>query len=237
VAQTIVIGDVHGCRAELETLLSKVGPAQGDEVVFVGDLVARGPDSLGVLKLVRGLSARAVLGNHEERLLKARAARRDGTAPPKMGKTHQAVFDELGDEDWQMLENLPLWLDLPAAGLRVVHAGLVPGLAMEQQDPWVLTHVRSLGEDGTPSSKWGVPWGKSYVGPPHVVFGHNARKHPQLHPDATGLDTACVYGGALTALVLPAGAAVPPPDVRRDALVSVAAREPYYDYGQPLPAD
>jgi hypothetical protein len=237
VAQTIVIGDVHGCRSELEALLSKLGPGRADTVVLVGDLVARGPDSRGVLKLVRELSARAVLGNHEERLLKARAARRDGTQSPKMGKTHQALFVELDDEDWSMLEALPLWLDLPGAGLRVVHAGIVPGLPMEQQDPWVLTHVRSLADDGAPSSKWGIPWGKSYTGPPHVVFGHNARKHPQLHPHATGLDTACVYGGALTALVLAAGAAVPPPESRRDVLVSVPARQIYHDYGQPLPTD
>jgi hypothetical protein len=236
-AQTIVIGDVHGCRSELEALLSKLGPGRTDTLVFVGDLVARGPDSRGVLKLVRELGAQVVLGNHEERLLLARAARREGAPLPKMGKTHQTLFQDLDDEDWSMLEALPRWLDLPDAGLRVVHAGLVPGLPMEQQDPWVLTHVRSLGEDGTPSAKWGVLWGKSYVGPPHVVFGHNARKDPQLHPHATGLDTACVYGGALTALVLPAGARVPPPEARRDVLVSVPARETYHDYGQPLPTD
>lgn len=236
-AKTIVIGDVHGCRVELDALLQKLAPQSDDALVFVGDLVARGPDSRGVLALVRELGARVVLGNHEERLLKARAAYRDRTPPPKMGKTHQAVFEELGEDDWAMLEALPLFLDLPEAGLRVVHAGLAPGLPMQEQDPWVLTHVRSLGDDGTPSSKSGTPWGKSYVGPPHVVFGHNARKDPQLHPDATGLDTACVYGGALTALVLPAGATVPPPSERRDALVSVPARDVYYDYGQPLPAD
>jgi hypothetical protein len=237
VAQTIVIGDVHGCRVELETLLEKLGPGGDDAVVLVGDLVARGPDSRGVLKLVRNLGARVVLGNHEERLLKARAARRAGTALPKMGKTHQILFQDLDAEDWAMLEALPLWLDLPEAGLRVVHAGLVPGVPMEQQDPWVLTHVRSLAEDGTPSAKWGTPWGKRYEGPPHVVFGHNARKDPQLLPHATGLDTACVYGGALTARVLPAGAPLPSPSERRDALVSIPAREAYYDYGQPLPTD
>ncbi|MDQ2645633.1 MAG: metallophosphoesterase, partial [Myxococcota bacterium] len=75
---TILIGDVHGCAAELSELLERLGPRQGDQVVFVGDLVARGPDSPGVLRLIRELGGRAVRGNHEERLLAARAARRKG---------------------------------------------------------------------------------------------------------------------------------------------------------------
>jgi len=82
--------------------------------------------------------------------------------------------------------------------------------------------------------KWGPLWGASYEGPPHIVFGHNARKDPQLHAHATGLDTACVYGGELTALVLPAGARLPPPNERRDLLVSERARRAYSDYGRAL---
>jgi hypothetical protein len=74
-----------------------------------------------------------------------------------------------------------------------------------------------------------------YQGPPHIVFGHNARQVPQLHLDATGIDTACVYGGALTALVLPAGTEPPRLADRRDALVSVRARRVYADYGRELP--
>jgi hypothetical protein len=235
--RTIVVGDVHGCADELQSLLDLVALGKDDTLAFVGDLVARGPSSRRVLALVRSLGALAVRGNHEERLLGARAAQRIGAPPPKLGRTHQALFEELDDEDWAELEALPLSLELRGGGLRVVHAGVVPGIPFEAQDPYLLTHLRSLGEDGTPSVKWGTPWGKTYAGPPHVVFGHNARRDPQLHPDATGLDTGCVYGGALTALVLPEGAPIPPPAERGDVLVAVRARSAYSDYGAPLPSD
>ncbi|MFZ5894374.1 MAG: metallophosphoesterase [Myxococcota bacterium] len=234
-SRTIVIGDVHGCVVELNELLSKVGVASGDQVVFVGDLVARGPDSRGVLRLVRELGAKAVRGNHEERLLAARTATKRNEPWPKIGKAHAALAKEFDEEEWQQLEALPLHLDLDAHALRVVHAGVDPAKPWEQQDPWQVTHMRSLLEDGTPSNRWGPPWGAVYRGPPHIVFGHNAQRVPQIHAHATGIDTACVYGGELTALVLPGGAMVPSADVRRDALVSVPARAAYSDYGRELP--
>lgn len=234
---TVIVGDIHGCLRELSELLDRVGPGRDDRVVFVGDLVARGPDSPGVLKLLRELGASAVRGNHEERLLSARAARRRGDTGPRLGAAHTAVFEALSELDWETLENLPLKLDIDLHGLRVVHAGVVPGVPWEAQDPRLVTHLRSIAEDGTPSDRHGIPWGARYEGPPHVVFGHNARRDVQLHPHATGLDTGCVYGGALTGLVLPAGVAVPPVDVRRDALVQVKAHAAYADYGRPLPSD
>lgn len=233
-ARTILIGDVHGCAAELSELLERLAPSRADRVVFVGDLVARGPDSRGVLRIVREIGALSVRGNHEEKLLAARHARRTGGAKPKLGASHAALVAELNEEEWAQLEALPLRLELETHGLWVVHAGIVPGVAWEAQDRWMLTHIRSLDDDGTPSSRWGRPWGASYRGP-HIVFGHNAQRAPQLHVDATGIDTACVYGGELTALVLLDGAPIPPPENRREALVSVAAKRPYVDYGRPLP--
>ena len=105
----------------------------------------------------------------------------------------------------------------------------------DAQDSWVVTHVRSLDAKGEPSEKWGMPWGQVYAGPEHIVFGHNARKLPQLHPFATGLDTGCVYGGRLTGMLLPAGVAPPSPADRGDCLISVPARAAYSDYGRGLP--
>jgi hypothetical protein len=111
-----------------------------------------------------------------------------------------------------------------------VHAGLVPGVPIDEQRRENLIKMRTIRADGTPSKERGhTLWGALYRGPPHVTFGHNAIDGLQLHPDATGLDTACVYGGALTALVLAAGETPPPPEERRHALTSVPARQRYYD--------
>jgi hypothetical protein len=232
--RTVIVGDVHGCRRELELLLEAVGFTAGDRLVFVGDLVARGPDSLGVLDVARRTGAVVVRGNHEDKLL---AWRDEGSAAPHrpptrvtLGHMHLDLARSLRPVDWSLLETSPYFYDLPEHGLRVVHAGVQPGLAIESTPPSTLTRVRTLREDGSPSAAPGATlWGARYVGPPHVVFGHNAAPGLQLHRWATGLDTGCVYGKRLTAMVLEAGARVPAsPTARRALLVSQAAARVYY---------
>jgi hypothetical protein len=135
----------------------------------------------------------------------------------------------LSDEDWALLESLPLYMDLEQHDLRIVHAGVLPGVPFERQEAWTLTHIRSVLPSGAPSDKLdGGLWGELYADGPHVVFGHNSRRQLQLHPRATGIDTGCVYGGSLTALVLAEGQHMPFPDERRELLVSVPAHAPYY---------
>jgi hypothetical protein len=229
--RSVIIGDLHGCAAELDTLLDKIGLGADDRLCCVGDLVARGPDGIGVLRLLGKVGARSVLGNHD---LKLRALRpRPGKKPPdKIPSSVANVFDKLEEQDWQLFDELPLYLDLPEHDLRIVHAGVVPNVPISEQDPWVLTNLRSFDADGKPSSQWSpTTWAAGYRGRPHVVFGHDARSRLQLHPCATGIDTGCVYGGELTALVLPPETQLPPPDDRRDLLVSVRARQAYADLG------
>ncbi len=223
-SRTVVVGDVHGCRAELEALLGRVGLVSGDRLVMVGDLVVRGPDPAGTLDLLASVGARSVRGNHEDRLLRCRA----GAAP--IGDAQRATMAALADRHWALLASFPLWLDLPEHGVRVVHAGVVPGVPIERQAPRALMYMRGLDRAGQPVEKR-VPevWGAFYDGPPHVVFGHNAQAEPQIHPAATGLDTSAVYGGRLTAMVLAAGARPPPPRERGDVLVSVPSARAYAD--------
>jgi hypothetical protein len=148
----------------------------------------------------------------------------------KLGPIHEAVSRALRPVDWSLFETSPLWLDLPEHGARVVHAGVQPGVPIERTKPSTLLRIRTV---RTESTRGGdvrdVLWGARYHGPPHVVFGHNAAPGLQLHRAATGLDTGCVYGGRLTALVLAAGQRIPMPyAARRALLVSQPAARVYY---------
>lgn len=232
--RTIIVGDVHGCRVELEALLDRVAFASGDRLILVGDLVARGPDSLGVLDVARRTGAIIVRGNHEQKLLDWRRARTawmrgEGRAKPPISRMHRDIARALRPTDWTLLETSPVFVDLPEHGALVVHAGLVPGIAIEAQSPRILMSIRTVHVEGKNGKAQSRLWGACYAGPPQVIFGHNAAPGLQLHRWATGLDTACVYGGRLTAMVLANGQRVPRGiAARREVLVSETARRVWF---------
>ncbi len=227
--RTLIVGDVHGCLRELQDLLSLASLGASDDVVFVGDLVARGPDSLGVLELAMNLSAKSVQGNHERKLLQAYDAESRGDEKVRLPPGHRRLMRELKAEHWEFMKAMPLYRDLPQHRACVVHAGVLPGLPLAQQDPWVLTHVRSIDSQGMPSTELNDPlWATQYRGPTHIVFGHSAQVGLQLQEHATGLDSGCVYGGRLTGLLLEIGQPVPTIGQRHSALLSVAARDVYF---------
>jgi hypothetical protein len=228
VGRTVIVGDVHGCVDELDALLGRIGLRSEDRVVFVGDLVARGPSSRAVLERFEALGARGALGNHEARLLEARAARASGGTGPPLGSSHERLLEELEARDWALLERLEPWIELAEHAVCVVHAGVHPARPIEAERLWTLLHIRSLDGGGEATHLSGArSWADGYRGPPHVVFGHDARRGLQLYEDATGLDTGCVYGGALSALVLEPGEPVPPVEQRRQRIASVPARRSY----------
>ena len=205
--RTIVVGDVHGCLDEMQALLRQCGVARGERVVLAGDLVAKGPDSRGVVQLVREMGALAVLGNHDCYSLEVWHRRQQGEAR----RPRRWLLDALDGSDWVFLASLPLFLrlGLESAGgpeAVVVHAGVVPGVPLEEQERDYLLNLRSMVEGTAPTSRllmrW--PWAAAWRGPEHIVFGHDAIRGLQQYPLATGLDTGCVYGRELTALELPA---------------------------------
>lgn len=220
--RTFVVGDVHGCHDELVQLVETAKLRASDRLILAGDLVARGPESGKVVAFARERGALRVRGNHEAHLLAYHRGERES-----LGAAHQIAAAQLGPADWDYLEAAPVQLDLPEHGVRIVHAGMDPHLTWDQQDENVLMTIRHV--KGSADDTEQVPWGTLYQGPPHVLFGHDARAGLQLHAWCTGLDTGCVYGGRLTGMMLGEGQSVPAdPNERMALLVSVPAARRYH---------
>jgi bis(5'-nucleosyl)-tetraphosphatase (symmetrical) len=231
----IFVGDVQGCREELERLLEKLAfDPMSDALELVGDFVNRGPDSAGVLRLCRAIGARGVLGNHDVHLLRTAAGMRAS------GK--RDTFDDVlrANDRGELLAWLaarPLVRAFDDVVL--VHAGLNPTwkdpiAALDGVDPMsdspelsFAISVRYCDEHGArPPADWPPPgapfrpWYEFWPRNPHekrtVVFGHWARNGLVERPLVRGLDTGCVWGGALTAWI-----------AEEDRLVHVDAKRAY----------
>jgi len=174
-----VVGDVHGCRRELETLLAALDVTPDDLVVFVGDLVRKGPDSRGVLAMVRDApNLVSVRGNNEEKLLRG-----DKTLP------------SLTDADLDYVASLPVAVSFEDS--LVVHGGVDPRESLADHSVDDLQNARSLRPGGSYGDR--PYWFEAYDGPRRVFFGHTVLERPVVREHAVGLDTGCVYGGCLTA--------------------------------------
>ena len=193
--RTLVVGDVHGCKHELDALLQKAAP---DRVILVGDLFTKGPFPKGVWKRVRNGQMEAVLGNHDERLLRVLDGKRqaDPLAEACIRRLNQT------GSDWQLwLRERPLFLDV--GGFTVVHAGMHPSGKKSRT-----TRQAALFQRRWPREQASDPlWHQVYWGERRILFGHDAmrgliRVEREGRPWIIGLDTGCVYGGALSGYLI-----------------------------------
>jgi len=202
----LIIGDVHGCYDELRELLNKQNITDTSDntcIIFVGDLINKGPKNAQVVKFVRQLRAYSVRGNHDEVCLLEweNAQQRNGQLSDKF-----SWMNQLTPQDIQWLYDMPYTISIPSRNIIIVHAGLLPGRSLNKQDPEDMITMRNIMENesgqGYMATKGdgGVCWATKWEGPSHVYFGHDARRLLQKHQYATGLDTGCVYGGHLTAI-------------------------------------
>ncbi len=244
-----VIGDIHGCRTELETLLAELGYVMeyDDErrplgarhpdrrrVVFVGDLVDRGPDTPGVLRLAMGMVAAGdafcVPGNHENKLLRALRGRNvqitHGLAESLAQLDQEPA--EFRAQVEQFLDGLISHYVFDHGRLVVAHAGIT-----ERYIGRASGRVRSFclyGDTTGETDEFGLPvrypWANDYRGKAVVLYGHTPVPAPEWVNNTLCLDTGCVFGGRLTALRYP-----------ERELVSVPAAEVYYAPTKPFPAN
>lgn len=216
----IVTGDVHGCLDELKELLVLVEFKRNvDELIFVGDFVDRGPDSAGVVRFVRELQAKSVVGNHDERYVKHRNhLRKTGKSPIHLGQHKQEVYASLTEVDLDYLESLPLFIRL-SSKLVIVHAGLRRGIAVEHQKANVYTHMRYAFRDTGEMAGMkkreneflrpatAAFWTELWTGPESVIYGHHPHKggvavdYPTPEVICIGCDTGACFGGELSCVI------------------------------------
>jgi protein phosphatase len=224
-----VVGDVHGCVDELVELVDRLGyvtardesgrvagahhPA-GRRMVFVGDLVDRGPDPAGTLRLVMGMvaagDALAIAGNHEYKLLRA-CGRAHGPAP-RAGSALARTLDLLGQEPPEFRRAaldfcaaLPVQLLLDGGRLVVAHAGLKE--AYHGRDSPRVRSFALFGDTTGERDEHGFPvrrpWANEYQGRATVLYGHTPALGHRWVNNTLCLDTGCCFGGSLTALRYP----------------------------------
>jgi hypothetical protein len=227
--RTVVVGDLHGCGDELEDLLKLINfqPLE-DRLISVGDVVDRGPKIAKCFEILREYKAWCCLGNHEEPFLKwllfethpEYKEKWSGKNNPidLTSRSDQAdTLRQLTRQDWKDMCKMQLMFKLPECKYSplIVHAGLFPGVRQkpEEQDPFAVIRMINLDEKNGKfetmpfSSVAGKPWWEWYEKMPghhHVVYGHStSTKGPRSLQYSTGLDTGAVYGGLLTALIIP----------------------------------
>lgn len=201
--KTLVIGDIHGCYAELLDLLERAGLSDDDAVIALGDVVDRGTESPEVYGWFRAdARRRSLLGNHERKHVRWHA----GQVRPALSQ--RITRHQLGSE-WAdavaWMAGLPWSLDLPEALL--VHGMFEPEVALEQQREQVLTGTLS-GEAHLRRQGYPRPWYELYRGVKPLLVGHQnltGTTEPYIRGDQLvyGLDTGCATGGKLTGLLLP----------------------------------
>jgi polynucleotide kinase-phosphatase len=243
-----VIGDVHGCRDELEALLGRLGyriryddrsravdaeHADGRKAVLLGDLVDRGPDSAGALRLAMGMaeagSALVLAGNHEDKLLRALKGH-DVRTSRDLAESLEQIAAEGAQFQHRVQEfcaGLQAHLVLDRGRLVVAHAGL----RQRYHGRWSRrAHERALyGETTGETDEHGlpvrIPLAAVYRGSATVLYGHTPVPEVERVNRTTCLDTGCAFGGALSALRYP-----------EDEVVSVPAQRSWSRPGrEPTP--
>jgi len=230
--RTIIVSDIHGCIDEFDELVKTLSyNKETDRLILLGDLIDRGPDSVAVVRRAREMDLECVMGNHEHKFLKwfkSFGSRGDVYDV----KSHYTQFSE---DDINYIARMDSYIHIPEQKTIIVHAGLKPGVPLQNQTKDDLYYLRDttsdrkfislkkisrLGKEATGAHFWTEFW----YGPESVVYGHNVHSFEdplieEVSPGVTcyGLDTGCCFGGRLTALVL-----------ETKEIVQIQAKRTYY---------
>lgn len=198
--QILIVGDVHGCFFEFLELLKKAQYHQSTHrLLLTGDLVSKGPHSLKMLEWVKKEQVEVVRGNHDDLLVKS--IQQNLASNPFIETLKQEMGAQASSwADW--ISTWPYFIE--DKDFLLVHGGLAPSQHPQKTKPFILMNVRTWdlknNNIGTPHDS---PWYDFYKENKLVVYGHWARQGLKIRSNTIGLDSGCVYGHALSGVLLP----------------------------------
>jgi Icc-related predicted phosphoesterase len=227
--RNIIIGDVHGCLEELKELINKIELSRTDNLFFIGDLIDKGPDSVGVVKYVFELSklysTLLILGNHEEKFLRYlynKEHNPKALREMKITPDFENLAINLNSEEIEFLKQSYYTYTIKELNLLLLHGGITGNCSInfninhqynigkQSKGLDLITKTRHIDSSGkfvglgleNENTRF---WAEEYDGKHgKVIFGHTSfmQATPKYFSNAIGIDTGCVFGQYLMALIV-----------------------------------
>lgn len=208
-SKLIIYGDTHGCYNELISLREKINPQNNDIEVCVGDILTKGKYSVEILDYIMKNNIKSVLGNHEEKLLRyLKHQTSPKKNPVKLTLDEENIIASLTEKHIEFLENMPLFLKFGT--IVILHGGLQNRMDLNnltKRDKEKILRLRYIDQDEHfiaygHEQEDSIFWADIYDGSQgFVVYGHQWFKEVRKSPFALGIDTGCVYGNKLSAVI------------------------------------
>jgi bis(5'-nucleosyl)-tetraphosphatase (symmetrical) len=206
----IIYGDIHGCYDEFISLRNQINPQKDDIEVCVGDIITKGKGSIKILDFIIENNIKSVLGNHEDKIIRYLNHQKTNEKNPIiLDNDEQNIINNLTKKHIQFLENLPHFLKF--GNITILHGGLQNHMNLDnlsKKDKQKIIRLRYLDENyefltyGKEDDK-STFWADIYDGNQgFVVYGHQWFEEVYKNKFALGIDTGCVYGNKLMALII-----------------------------------
>ena len=213
-ARVIIYGDIHGCLDEFKALREKLKPTAHDREIIIGDILDKGPFCVETLRYAQEENIECLMGNHEYQYHRfhkhhLRELESGKKNPMSFGETKMQIFEHLEKRDFDYIASMPFFIKIDA--LTLLHAGITNDIDLEDAKKRKLErilYIRSIDSAGKQLSLSDATdkhqlWSEVYDGEQgFIVYGHNNFKEVRVDEYAIGIDTGCVYGNTLSAIVI-----------------------------------
>ncbi len=205
----IIYGDIHGCYQEFIDLRNKINPLEVDIETCVGDVITRGKDSIKILRYIQKNNIRSTIGNHENKIIRYLKHEKSGIKNPiKLDQDERKIISELSVSDVNFMNSMPLFIKF--GRITVLHAGVqnhfnLDSLSKEEKSKVLRLRYISKNYNFIPFGEEdgdSVFWSEVYNGRQGlIVYGHQVFEKVKIDKHSLGIDTGCVYGNKLSAVV------------------------------------